>query len=221
MKLNCDIIRDLLPLYCDGVCSPASEKAVKEHLDECNICKAVHDDLKKEDNIPVIEEQEKTKANIFKKIRKKILTTRIIAVIITIAITIGAALLAANKLLEYYPVEYYDGLITIREDDNYRQIYYTGKESDYANMHATDAFITVDGEEKKVFCFYVCGNLYTKYLKADKEEQRIFGVGKNFYDENNGYYAIYYYPFETPLFDEDPNYEHDLKKNGILLWQAE
>ena len=32
MKNNCDIIRDLLPLYVDGVCSQESAKLVEEHL---------------------------------------------------------------------------------------------------------------------------------------------------------------------------------------------
>ncbi len=38
MKYNCDIIRDLLPLYQDGVCSESSSIAVEEHLAECAAC---------------------------------------------------------------------------------------------------------------------------------------------------------------------------------------
>ena len=32
MKYPCDLIRDLLPLYQDGVCSEESRAAVEEHL---------------------------------------------------------------------------------------------------------------------------------------------------------------------------------------------
>ena len=32
MDFDCDLIRDLLPLYLDGVCSDASRRAVKAHL---------------------------------------------------------------------------------------------------------------------------------------------------------------------------------------------
>ena len=35
-----EIIRDLLPLYHDGVCSDASRRAVEEHLQECPDCRA-------------------------------------------------------------------------------------------------------------------------------------------------------------------------------------
>jgi len=39
MKMNCDLIRDLLPLYADEVCSAASRRAVEAHLAKCEACK--------------------------------------------------------------------------------------------------------------------------------------------------------------------------------------
>ncbi|MDF2923343.1 MAG: hypothetical protein K0R57_2257 [Paenibacillaceae bacterium] len=40
MKISCDIIKDLLPLYHDNVCSNDSKTMVEEHLDYCDSCKA-------------------------------------------------------------------------------------------------------------------------------------------------------------------------------------
>lgn len=40
MKTPCNVIRDLLPLYQDGVCSPESRQLVEEHLEECETCRA-------------------------------------------------------------------------------------------------------------------------------------------------------------------------------------
>ncbi len=40
MKLTCEMLRDLLPLYRDGVCSPDSRRAVEEHLADCPACQA-------------------------------------------------------------------------------------------------------------------------------------------------------------------------------------
>ncbi|MDF2936625.1 MAG: hypothetical protein K0Q90_1998, partial [Paenibacillaceae bacterium] len=40
MKLSCDVIQDLLPLYHDGVCSQASKALVEEHLASCELCKS-------------------------------------------------------------------------------------------------------------------------------------------------------------------------------------
>ena len=39
MKLPCELIRDLLPLYHDGVCSEVSRKNVEEHLSGCEECR--------------------------------------------------------------------------------------------------------------------------------------------------------------------------------------
>ena len=38
MKTDCDVIRDLLPLYEDEVCSEKSRDLVREHLEECPAC---------------------------------------------------------------------------------------------------------------------------------------------------------------------------------------
>ena len=41
MKCHCDMIRDLLPLYADDVCSAESRRVVEEHLQECPDCTEV------------------------------------------------------------------------------------------------------------------------------------------------------------------------------------
>ena len=39
MKLPCEIVQDLLPLYHDGVCSAVSKEYVDHHLEECGRCR--------------------------------------------------------------------------------------------------------------------------------------------------------------------------------------
>ena len=41
MKYNCNLIRDLLPLYQDQVVSEESAAVVREHLLECPDCRAL------------------------------------------------------------------------------------------------------------------------------------------------------------------------------------
>ncbi len=40
MKISCEIIKDLLPLYHDGVCSSDSKAMIEEHLACCHSCSA-------------------------------------------------------------------------------------------------------------------------------------------------------------------------------------
>ena len=37
--LSCEVIKDLLPLYYDGVCTPDSFALVHEHLQKCEKCR--------------------------------------------------------------------------------------------------------------------------------------------------------------------------------------
>ena len=45
MKYDCEVIRDLLPLYADKACSERSREMVEEHLQECAVCRGMMDDL--------------------------------------------------------------------------------------------------------------------------------------------------------------------------------
>ena len=47
MKMECDVIRDLLPLYTDGACSGKSCELVEEHLRECPDCSELLRKLRK------------------------------------------------------------------------------------------------------------------------------------------------------------------------------
>lgn len=51
-KVSCEIIKDMLPLYYDNVCSDDSKRMVEEHLLECNNCKMELENLQVEIRIP-------------------------------------------------------------------------------------------------------------------------------------------------------------------------
>ena len=42
---ECGIIQDLLPLYYDDVCTPASKELVQRHLEHCVTCRALYEEL--------------------------------------------------------------------------------------------------------------------------------------------------------------------------------
>ena len=46
MKMECDVIRDLLPLYADEACSGKSRELVEEHLGECPSCREMLSELR-------------------------------------------------------------------------------------------------------------------------------------------------------------------------------
>lgn len=58
--MNCNIVKDLIPLYIDGCCSEESEKIVKEHIRDCDDCKKLLEDMKSPSNIVTVSESPKT-----------------------------------------------------------------------------------------------------------------------------------------------------------------
>ena len=54
MNYNCGIIKDLIPLYTDEVCSAESRAAVEAHLGECPSCRAFYEKTKTDDITPVL-----------------------------------------------------------------------------------------------------------------------------------------------------------------------
>ena len=74
MKLSCEIVQDLLPLYEENLCSPASRAAVEEHLQECPDCRAQVESFRNftEPEIPVeVSTEEQAVAKSFRKVRRR------------------------------------------------------------------------------------------------------------------------------------------------------
>lgn len=44
--MDCNVVKDLMPLYIDGCCSEESEKIVKEHIQGCDGCKKLLEDMR-------------------------------------------------------------------------------------------------------------------------------------------------------------------------------
>ena len=85
MKYSCNLIRDILPLYHDGVVSKESEQVVEEHFGECEDCKSYYEKMCQADVLEEVafdEEIAKKTADSFKEvsktISKKIIKTMII-----------------------------------------------------------------------------------------------------------------------------------------------
>ena len=48
MKISCNVIEDLLPLYVDEAASEDSRQLVEEHLKGCPSCRKMLEEIKKE-----------------------------------------------------------------------------------------------------------------------------------------------------------------------------
>lgn len=95
MKITCEIIEDLLPLYADNICSEQSKRAVEAHLRECGACRAL---IEGAQAIPVphIEPEQPVADNVLKKGFRKI-RMRWWATILAIVSIVPIAFLGWNE----------------------------------------------------------------------------------------------------------------------------
>ena len=110
MKYPCNIIKDLLPLYHDGVCSQESADIITDHFVECSACQAYYQLLCSEEPLPELPksaEEELKKAASFRAIRNKLLKKQIIfiaACLLIICIAAAAVVdVLKNIIIFLYP----------------------------------------------------------------------------------------------------------------------
>ena len=78
MKYSCDVVKDLLPLYHDDVCSISSRKIVEEHLSECVACQSLMNRIDDDTYDDQLREEKKSIVGQYqKKVMRKSLTTGI------------------------------------------------------------------------------------------------------------------------------------------------
>lgn len=90
MKISCEVMQDLLPLYADEVCTVATSELVNEHIAECEACKASLEHMKKiiPSDTQGIEENLDLDENLKKGIKKAKKKTRLTACITTIMVIV-------------------------------------------------------------------------------------------------------------------------------------
>ena len=96
MKISCNIIEDLLPLYVDDMVSEDSRQLVEEHLKACPTCRRMQEEIMRENHLTDVKkgsdsvQTNKMEAELLKKIRCKIRKKRIVSVLLAVAIVLAA-----------------------------------------------------------------------------------------------------------------------------------
>ena len=86
-KINCNIIKDILPLYVDDILSEDTKELIEEHLKHCENCNSDYKRMAGVVEIPVECDVEPIK-KLHKKIKKEKILTALIVSILSIVIVI-------------------------------------------------------------------------------------------------------------------------------------
>lgn len=88
--MNCNVIKDLIPLYIDECCSEETAATVLEHIQECPSCKKLLEEMK----LPVATEPPSSAPKVFRRINdwKASVMQSVLLFLSFLLITVGVAL---------------------------------------------------------------------------------------------------------------------------------
>lgn len=92
MKLSCDIVKDILPLYAEDMVSNATKEAVEEHICDCADCSKELETLKQAQKLPVEADVQSLK-RVGDAIRRRRVLSVMAVFLLVATIVIGGALM--------------------------------------------------------------------------------------------------------------------------------
>ena len=212
-KISCDIIKDILPLYLDGVVSNATKEMVEEHLGSCDSCRKEAEILKQDILLPSTKNIQLSEARVLKKLKSNFRKRNTII----LASTVITALLLAGALHSYAVltktcIPYDDENISIDEADGKLYAVYQD-ENLGGTVSLAPSAVTINGTEKSIVLFYYYETPWSKYIQPIFEEDDFkytFCLGdKEEIDQ------IYYGEFEL----DDPRVDYTvIAENSELIW---
>ncbi|MCH5287100.1 MAG: zf-HC2 domain-containing protein [Christensenellaceae bacterium] len=111
MKHECDIVRDLMPLVADGTASEKSRAMVDEHIDECEPCREMFDEMRQEVKTEAPQAQAE---KLVKKLRRHRMLRR--ALLVLLGVAISAVLVVVGQRLWLY---YFEADVVLTAEENY------------------------------------------------------------------------------------------------------
>lgn len=119
-NIPCGVIRDLLPLYTEELCSEESRALVENHLKDCSGCRSLKESMKKTEPLPV------DSGESLKKVKKELRNRRgrVAAMAALLVFVLLVTAFSWYSKPEYYP--YSENLISVREFGDKIEISFTG-----------------------------------------------------------------------------------------------
>lgn len=241
MKIPCDTIKDLLPLYHDEACSEETRTAIEAHLDECPECRKYLEEISSALEIQSEVQAQAAEKNFLKSVKKKIFRKNVIIALVAVILGGGITVGGYLYLHDYEtPMWWGEGLASVSlEDDN--TLYLNFGDKDYYGTYIYPLRITENGKEKNIVLVYYTSTFWTENIsKGLGKANRAFGLGTAITDDkkvlsNDGekdISAVYYYVTDTHMDSNQKNDKYirnSIKENtnhfttppegAILLWE--
>ena len=183
MKYECDIVKDLIPLYIDDLLSENSKKFVDDHINSCESCRKYYEKLSSEIKIPVSKEvrfSDLRPIEYLKENLSKIIIKKVLAFVLVIGFLVGSFAFATlyEMPVDSSKVDFYvkDDFLMMKYDGQGDLLYSAGESWD----------------NKKVWTIYFWQTPWEKYLSPLYEKEKyktdfmpLYNVKKVYDNEGN------------------------------------
>lgn len=145
--MKCEIIRDLIPNYIEGLTSEESNYEIEKHLEVCMECSKCLEEMRQNIVTPKAEMQEKTYVQILKKIRKM----EIERIVLFVSIIVMIVAMIYHSIDNYY-YSMTDALhselnIVVKSIENKRILFFNPKDEQWL---ITLGYITLGDDSENV-----------------------------------------------------------------------
>ncbi|MCR5344977.1 MAG: DUF4825 domain-containing protein [Lachnospiraceae bacterium] len=175
-NIPCEVIKDLLPSYIDGLTADVTNGVVNEHIKECESCKAILESMKKgQEEAPEVSAKDTKEIDFLKKNRKRniaILVGSIVAAVVLIfGILFVRLQLIGNTVsmaaIKYSVIEQGDNKLAITiaadgEEHAYRSK--VNKTAEGYDIDLSESLASVFGKNSGSYEIYVDIDDYTKEI---------------------------------------------------------
>ena len=220
MKYPCSLIKDLLPLYHDGVCSEESNKIIENHLSECSSCKDYYNFLSCETDesftAPQNAELEMKKAASFRSIKRKLRKKQILVVVLAFAIFAAASFSIVGFLKKSEQVISDENNISVSMADNSLIGRLQGNQANYFKIKQVE--VKNNGQMDTYLFFYMSGTKWDDLITNDDifSEYVLCSADKGAENIDRVFYYIGDY---TGIESMDIGNLQKIIDNSILLWR--
>lgn len=166
MKIKCEVINDLLPLYVDDVLSEASKELVDEHIAECENCRSNLENMKATIKLPVNREVRMDDTKSLMGLKK--LVNRKIRIAVAAALAVVAILALALQIVCRMPfvIPYDESNFKFVEQSNGYSLQYLGE---------GDIMFNASGDQKGEWTIEFSQTLWDRYIHP------IYGADTNYW----------------------------------------
>lgn len=228
MKNDCNIVRDLLPLYYEDICSDESKRFIDSHMKSCEECAEYAEKIR--ENPFVIQKEnreEKKMIQSFKRIKRKLLKKNILITLVSVLVLFGLYLFV--RVYEI-PITYDDNLFTVEENEN-GKIDIVFENDDYYCAYGMSREMNIDGAPNIKYVYFT-DTIWTKFTQTKPEETLRFSIVQSTVTgDDEGivtddsimqidyiYYLVGDFQKITELSDEE---YLSLAEEGILIWSKD